>query len=95
MTARARRKQEPCATSQATNLGDEGAERYMWAFVEGEHVTLSIPGVRDMELSSDEARAIGEMLVSAASQVDQREDVSGIASMTQKKDENEFEDESL
>jgi hypothetical protein len=50
--------------------GDEGAERYMWAFREGTAVILSIPGIRDLTLSADEARTIGRMLIDTADDAD-------------------------
>jgi hypothetical protein len=38
----------------------------MWSFVQANQVVLSIPGLRDLELSADDARAIGEMLIEHA-----------------------------
>jgi hypothetical protein len=38
----------------------------MWSFVQANQVVLSIPGLRDLELSADDARAIGEMLIAHA-----------------------------
>jgi hypothetical protein len=56
--------------SRPSEDGDEGAERYMWAFREGATVILSIPGIRDLNLSADEARTIGRMLMDTADDVD-------------------------
>jgi hypothetical protein len=50
--------------------GSEGAERYMWAFRDGKAIVLSIPGIRDLKLSVDEARTIGRMLMETADDVD-------------------------
>jgi hypothetical protein len=69
MAGRAKRRKEPRDAPRESAVGDAGAERYMWAFPEGDHVTLSIPGVRDLELSGDEARAIGELLITTANQI--------------------------
>jgi hypothetical protein len=66
MAARARRGKVPYAKSPPGNLGDEGAERYMWAFLEGSQIVLAIPGLRDLKLNANEARTIGEMLIQAA-----------------------------
>ena len=44
----------------------EGAERYMWAFQQGNRIILSIPGLRDLKLSIREARTIGKMLIETA-----------------------------
>jgi hypothetical protein len=48
MTGQARRGKTPHVTSPLVSLGDEGAERYMWAFREGNQVVLAIPGLRDL-----------------------------------------------
>jgi hypothetical protein len=66
MAARARRSKVPYAKSPLGNLGDEGAERYMWTFLEGNKIVLAIPGLRDLKLSANEARTIGDMLIQAA-----------------------------
>ena len=72
MPARARRGKAPYAKSPLGNLGDEGAERYMWVFHEGNRIVLTIPGLRDLKLSADEARSIGEMLIQAADEMTER-----------------------
>lgn len=66
MTKRARRAQPVGAMSSGKEVADEGSERYMWAFPEGDGVVLSIPGLRDLKLSLSEARTIGEMLIRTA-----------------------------
>jgi hypothetical protein len=72
MTGQARRGNTPSATSPLDNLGDEGAERYMWAFPEGNHVVLAIPGLRDLKLDPDEARTIGKILAQTADEITER-----------------------
>ncbi|MGH3853516.1 MAG: hypothetical protein ACRDR6_08455 [Pseudonocardiaceae bacterium] len=57
MTARTRRSKNRAAKSGQGRLGDEGAERYMWVFPEGHHIVLTIPGLRDLELNVDDAKA--------------------------------------
>jgi hypothetical protein len=69
MAARARRSKGRYAKSPLGKLGDEGAERYMWIFREGNLLVLAIPGLRDLKLSVDEARSIGEMLIQAADEM--------------------------
>lgn len=60
--------------SRATeDSGSEGAERYMWAFRDEKSVILSIPGIRDLKLSAEEARTIGKMLTDTADEVDLQE----------------------
>ena len=70
MTARTRRSKTHSAKSGQGRLGDEGAERYMWVFPEGHHIVLTIPGLRDLELTVNDARTIGEILIQTAGQVD-------------------------
>jgi hypothetical protein len=55
---------EPNPTTEET--ATEGAERYMWAFQQGNRIVLSIPGLRDLKLSIREARTIGKMLIETA-----------------------------
>jgi len=69
MTARAGRE-PPQGKRPAVSVGDEGSERYMWAYPEGDHVVLSIPGLRDLELSGDDARIIGEELIATADELE-------------------------
>lgn len=69
MTGQARRGKTPYVASPLGSLGDEGAERYMWAFSEGNSVVLAIPGLRDLTLDADEARTIGKMLIQTADEV--------------------------
>jgi hypothetical protein len=52
--------------------GADGAERYMWAYVEDDGVVLSIPGIRNLELSADDARVIGEMLIEQSCEAKKR-----------------------
>jgi hypothetical protein len=72
MTGQARRGKTPSTTSPLDNLGDEGAERYMWAFPEGNHVVLAIPGLRDLKLDPEEARTIGKILDQTADEITER-----------------------
>jgi hypothetical protein len=69
MTGQARRGKTPHVTSPVGSLGDEGAERYMWAFREGNQVVLAIPGLRDLTLDADEARTIGKLLIQTADEI--------------------------
>ena len=69
MTARARRGKTGSAKSPHERLGDEGAERYMWVFTEGDQILLTIPGLRDLKLSVTDARTIGEMLIQTADEM--------------------------
>jgi hypothetical protein len=69
MAARARRGKTGSAKSPHERLGDEGAERYMWVFPEGDQIVLTIPGLRDLKLSVTDARTIGEMLIQTADEI--------------------------
>jgi hypothetical protein len=69
MTGQARRGKTPHGAPSVGSLGDEGVERYMWAFREGNQVVLSIPGLRDLTLDADEARAIGKLLIQTADEL--------------------------
>jgi len=73
MAARARRGRAPHSKSPLGNLGDEGAERYMWVFPEENRIVLVIPGLRDLKLDTNEARTIGEMLIQAADEMTQHD----------------------
>jgi hypothetical protein len=66
MTARAPRNNSTEANPAAEETATEGAERYMWAFQQGNRIVLSIPGLRDLKLSIREARTIGKMLIETA-----------------------------
>jgi hypothetical protein len=69
MTGQARRGKTPHVTSPLGSLGDEGAERYMWAFREENQVVLVIPGLRDLTLDAHEARTVGIMLIQTADEI--------------------------
>jgi hypothetical protein len=69
MTGRARRGKTPHATSPLGSLGDEGAERYMWAFSEENSVVLAMPDLRDLTFDADEARTIGKMLIHTTDEI--------------------------
>jgi hypothetical protein len=69
MTTRARRSQPVEATFSDQGVVDEGAERYIWVFPEEERIVLAIPGLRGLKFSTDEARAVGEMLIQAADEM--------------------------
>jgi hypothetical protein len=49
------------ATSPLGSLGEEGAERYMWEFSEGNSVVLAIPELRDLTLDADKERNHDEL----------------------------------
>jgi hypothetical protein len=69
MTTRARRSQSAEAKSADKGVVDQGAERYIWVFPEGDRLVLEIPGLRGLKFSVDEARAIGGMLIQAADEM--------------------------
>ncbi len=69
MTTRARRSQSVEVKSSGKGVVDEGAERYIWVFPEGNQLVLAIPGLRGLKFSVQEARAIGEMLIQAADEM--------------------------
>lgn len=69
MTRRGRRAQPVEDMSSGQEVVDEGAERYMWAFPEGDRVVFSIPGLRDLMFSVNEARTIGGMLIRTADEI--------------------------
>lgn len=69
MTTRARRSQAGEVKSSDEGIVDEGAERYIWVFPEGDRLVLAIPGLRGLKFSFHEARAVGEMLIQAADEM--------------------------
>jgi len=69
MTTRARRSQAVEAKSSGKGIVDEGAERYIWVFPEGNQLVLAIPGLRGLKFSINEARTVGEMLIQAADEM--------------------------
>jgi hypothetical protein len=69
MTTRARRSQAVEDKSSSKGIVDEGAERYVWVFPEGNQVVLAIPGLRGLKFSINEARTVGEMLIQAADEM--------------------------
>lgn len=69
MTTRARRPRSVEAKFTDKGVVEEGAERYMWVFREGNQLVLAIPGLRGLKFSSDEARGVGEMLIQAADEM--------------------------
>lgn len=71
MTARTPRNNSTEAKSATEETATEGAERYMWAFQQGNRIVLSIPGLRDLKLSIREARTIGTMLIETADEASQ------------------------
>lgn len=73
MTTRARRSQAVGAKSAGRGVVDEGAERYIWVFPEGDRLVLAIPGLRGLKFSVYEARAVGEMLIQAADEMADRQ----------------------
>jgi hypothetical protein len=44
----------------------------MWAFPDGNHVILAIPGLRNLTLEAAEARTIGEILIQTADAITKR-----------------------
>jgi hypothetical protein len=69
MTTRVRRAQSVEVKSGDQGVVDEGAERYIWVFPEGDRLVLAIPGLRGLKFSVDEAMTIGEMLIQAADEM--------------------------
>jgi hypothetical protein len=69
MTTKTRRTRSAKAKSFAAGIVEEGAERYMWVFPEGNQLVLAIPGLRGLKFSIDEARSVGEMLIQAADEM--------------------------
>ena len=69
MTTRVRRSQAVETKPSGKGMVDEGAERYIWVFPEGENLVLAIPGLRGLKFSINEARAVGEMLIQAADEM--------------------------
>ena len=69
MAAQTRRSKAGYTKSSRRRLGDEDAERYMWVFPEGDHIVLTIPGLRDLELGVNDARTIGEILIQTADEM--------------------------
>ncbi len=69
MTTRARRSQVVEAKSAGKGIVEEGAERYIWVFPEGNQLVLAIPGLRGLKFSANEARTVGEMLMQAADEM--------------------------
>jgi hypothetical protein len=63
---------KPHSTDRPNVDAADGAERYMWAYVKGDGVVLSIPGIRDLELSADDAQVIGEMLITQSEEAKAR-----------------------
>ena len=66
---RARRARSSKAKSFPAAIVEEGAERYIWVFPEGEQVVLAIPGLRGLKFSVEEAHAVAEMLTQAAGEI--------------------------
>jgi hypothetical protein len=69
MTTRARRWRAVEVKSSDKGIVDEGAERYIWVFPEGDRLVLAIPGLRGLKFSFHEARTVGEMLIQAADEM--------------------------
>lgn len=42
----------------------------MWVFRAGGSAVLSVPGIRDLTMSAEEARNIGQMLIDMADDID-------------------------
>ena len=70
MTTREQRSHAVEAQASDKGVVDEGAERYLWVFLEGNRVVLAIPGLRGLKFSIDEARTVGDMLIQAADEVE-------------------------
>jgi hypothetical protein len=51
MTTRGRRSRSAEANSGDKGVVDEGAERYIWVFPEGNQLVLVIPGLRGLKFS--------------------------------------------
>ena len=72
MTTPPRRSHAVEAKTDGKGVVDDGAERYIWVFPEQNQVVLAIPGLRGLKFSIDEARAVGEMLIQAADEIEKR-----------------------
>ena len=70
MTTRAQHSHSAEAKEGDEGVVDEGAERYLWVFLEGNRVVLAIPGLRGLRFSIDEARTVGDMLIQAADEIE-------------------------
>ena len=70
MTTREQRSHAVEAQASDKGVVDDGAERYIWVFLEGNRVVLAIPGLRGLKFSIDEARTVGEMLIQAADEIE-------------------------
>ncbi|MFT7841355.1 hypothetical protein Q5530_34915 [Saccharothrix sp. BKS2] len=54
---------EPPAVSDKAAIG---AERYIWVYAKRESVVLSVPGVRDLEFSFNDAREVADSMNKSA-----------------------------
>ena len=66
---RTRRARSAKTKAFAAGIVEEGAERYIWVFPEGQQVVLAIPGLRGLKFSVEEARVVAEMLIQAADEM--------------------------
>ena len=73
MATRTRRAQSAKANSFPAGVVEEGAERYIWVFPEGQQVVLAIPGLRGLKFSVEEAHAVAEMLTQTADEITKRQ----------------------
>ena len=69
MTTPPRRSHAVEAKAEGKGVVDEGAERYIWVFPEDNRVVLTIPGLRGLKFSIDEAKTVGEMLIQTADEM--------------------------
>ncbi|MDQ3763148.1 MAG: hypothetical protein M3460_16330 [Actinomycetota bacterium] len=77
MTTGAQRSRAVEARSSGAGVVEEGAERYIWVFPEGDQLVLAIPGLRGLKFNIDEARSVGEMLIQTTDEMTERQRKSG------------------
>jgi hypothetical protein len=66
---RTRRARSAKTKAFAAGIVEEGAERYIWVYPEGQQVVLAIPGLRGLKFSVEEARVVAEMLIQATDEM--------------------------
>jgi len=69
MTRKTRRTRSTKDQSFAAGIVEEGAERYIWIYPEGQQLILAIPGLRGLRFSIEEARTVADMLTQAADEM--------------------------
>jgi hypothetical protein len=69
MTRKTRRSRSTKDQSFGAGIVEEGAERYIWIYPEGQQLILAIPGLRGLRFSIEEARTVADMLTQAADEM--------------------------